>query len=137
MSKKHKYRMDAAEVRKLSDEEIGIELDAQRAKFFNVRSLMVTEKVEDFSQFGAHKRNIARLLTEQSARRHKTSTAPRASKTAKSAKKKAAKKTSQPATKPAGKGAKKASKSATSSTARSAAKTAKKSGGKAKAAVAK
>ena len=78
MSKKHQLKNE--DVRKFTDEELAIEITNQRGQHFNARSLMVTEKVEDHSQFKAHKRNVARLLTEQSARRHKASpkSAPKA-----------------------------------------------------------
>ena len=80
MSKKNQYRLGNEEVVKFTDEELEIEIQNQRGKHFNARSLMVTEKVEDHSQFKAHKRNIARLMTEQTARRHKAApkSAPKA-----------------------------------------------------------
>jgi ribosomal protein L29 len=67
MSKKH--RLKTEDVRKMTGEELSVELEAQRSKLFTARSQSVTEKVEDLSLFGEHKRNIARLLTEQNARR--------------------------------------------------------------------
>lgn len=69
MSKKHRLNMD--DVRKMTDEELSIELNTQRGRHFTLRTQSVTEKVEDHSQFGDLKKNIARLLTEQSARRAK------------------------------------------------------------------
>lgn len=67
--------MTPEEVRKLTAEEIKIELDRLRARLFTLRSQAVTEKVEDLSQFGKVKRDIARLLTEQNARRPKPESA--------------------------------------------------------------
>jgi large subunit ribosomal protein L29 len=61
--------MKAAEVRSLSDEEIREELKRLRGRLFTLRGQTVTEKVEDNSQFGKVRQDIARLLTEQSARR--------------------------------------------------------------------
>lgn len=61
--------MTGEEVRKLSDEEISIETKKLRDRLFELRSQRVTEKVEDNSQFGKVKRDIARLLTEQNARK--------------------------------------------------------------------
>lgn len=58
-----------AGVKKMTDEEIGLEIKALRAKHFTLRTQAVTEKVEDLSQFGVSKRNVARLLTEQNTRR--------------------------------------------------------------------
>lgn len=63
--------MNGTEVRQLSDEEIGVELKRLREKLFTMRSQQVTEKVEDTSQFGKVRKDIARLQTERTARRHK------------------------------------------------------------------
>jgi len=57
------------EVHALKDEEIGIELTRLREKLYTMRVQSVTEKVEDNSQFGKVRKDIARLLTEQSSRR--------------------------------------------------------------------
>jgi ribosomal protein L29 len=62
--------MNGKEVRALRDEEIKVELGRLRSKLFELRSQTVTEKVEDLSQFGKIRRDIARLLTESTARRH-------------------------------------------------------------------
>ncbi len=61
--------MKAKEVHKLSVEEIDIEVDRLRKKLFELRTQAVTEKIEDTSQFGKTKRDVARLLTERSTRR--------------------------------------------------------------------
>ena len=61
--------MNGEEVRKLSDEEISVEVRKLREKLFTLRSQTVTEKVEDSSQFGKIKKDIARLLTEQTSRK--------------------------------------------------------------------
>ncbi len=63
--------MKAKEVRKLSDEEIDVELVRLRKRTFELRTQAVTEKIEDTTQFGSTRRDIARLLTEQNARRRK------------------------------------------------------------------
>lgn len=60
--------MNANEVRKLSDEEITIELHRLRRKQFDLRCQTVTEKIEDTSQFEKVRRDVARLMTERSAR---------------------------------------------------------------------
>ncbi len=63
--------MKAKEVRKLSDEEIDVEVRRLRKRSFELRTQAVTEKIEDTTQFGETRRDIARLLTEQNARRRK------------------------------------------------------------------
>ena len=60
--------MTGKEVKKLSAEEVGIELKRLRDKLFGMRTQGVTEKVEDNSQFRKSRRDVARLLTERKAR---------------------------------------------------------------------
>ncbi len=60
--------MKSKEVRKFSDEEIGVEVKRLRRKLFELRTQAVTEKIQDTSQFGKTRRDVARLLTEQQAR---------------------------------------------------------------------
>jgi large subunit ribosomal protein L29 len=60
--------MTPNEVRKLDDEEIVIEVRRLRRELFDLRSQAVTEKITDTSRFGKIKKDIARLLTEQSSR---------------------------------------------------------------------
>ena len=60
--------MTGEEVRKLTEEELGVELNRLRGRLFTLRSQSVTEKVEDNSQFTNARRDIARVLTEQTAR---------------------------------------------------------------------
>ena len=60
--------MKANEVRKLSDEELVIEAKRLRRQFFDLRTQAVTEKIEDTSQFGKIRKDVARVLTEQNAR---------------------------------------------------------------------
>jgi large subunit ribosomal protein L29 len=60
--------MTPKEVRKLNDEEISVEIERLRRKQFELRSQAVTEKIEDTSQFAKIKKDVARLLTEQTAR---------------------------------------------------------------------
>ncbi|MHC4416049.1 MAG: 50S ribosomal protein L29 [Planctomycetota bacterium] len=64
--------MKAKEVHKLSDEEIEVEIQRLRRKHFDLRTQAVTEKIEDTSQFGKTRRDIARLLTERSARHRRS-----------------------------------------------------------------
>ncbi len=61
--------MDMKEIKKLNDEELGLESGRVRRAIFNLRSQVVTEKVKDSSQFGKLRTDLARLLTEVSARR--------------------------------------------------------------------
>lgn len=56
------------DIRKMRDEELGIELKRLREKLFSLRSQTVTEKVEDTSQLRKLRRGVARLLTERHAR---------------------------------------------------------------------
>ncbi len=63
--------MKAKEVHKLSDEEIEVEVVRLRKRSFELRTQAVTEKIEDTSQFASTRGDIARLLTERSARRKK------------------------------------------------------------------
>jgi large subunit ribosomal protein L29 len=60
--------MTGEEVRKLSDEEISVELNRLRRHLYDLRSQSVTEKLEDPTQLGKTKRDIARLMTETRAR---------------------------------------------------------------------
>ena len=66
--------MKAREVHKLSDEEIEVEVKRLRGKLFELRSQAVTEKIQDTSQFRKIRRDIARILTEQSMRAKASST---------------------------------------------------------------
>lgn len=61
--------MTGKEVRALKDEELTVELGRLRDRLFTLRSQSVTEKIEDNSQFTRIRRDIARLLTERTARR--------------------------------------------------------------------
>ncbi len=63
--------MKAIEVHKLSDEEIDVEVVRLRKRSFELRTQAVTEKIEDTSQFASTRADIARLLTERTARRIK------------------------------------------------------------------
>jgi large subunit ribosomal protein L29 len=60
--------MTGTEVRKLNDEEITVELANLRGKLLALKNKGVSEKIEDTSQFGKIRKDIARLLTEQTAR---------------------------------------------------------------------
>lgn len=70
--------MNGKEVRALKNEEIQVELKRLRAHLFTLRGQTVTEKVEDNSQFAKTRRDIARLLTERTARLHGKTGADRA-----------------------------------------------------------
>ena len=60
--------MNGTEVKAMKTPEIAEELGRLRAKLFALRNKSVSEKIEDSSQFGNIRRDIARLLTEQTAR---------------------------------------------------------------------
>lgn len=65
--------MTPAEVRNLRDDEIKAELKSLRAKQYELRTQTATEKVEDTSQFMKIRKDVARLLTEATARSAKSS----------------------------------------------------------------
>ncbi len=65
--------MKANEVHKLSNDELTVEVKRLRRWMFDLRTQAVTEKIEDTSQFKKTRRDIARLLTEQHARRSSVS----------------------------------------------------------------
>lgn len=60
--------MKAKEAHQMSVEEISQEVARLRRHLFDLRSQAVTEKLEDPSQLGKTRRDIARLLTEQKTR---------------------------------------------------------------------
>jgi ribosomal protein L29 len=61
--------MKAKAVHKLGDEELAIEVDNLRKRLFELKTQGVTEKIQDTSQFDKIRKDVARLLTEQSTRR--------------------------------------------------------------------
>lgn len=61
--------MKPQELRKMSDEELDIEVKRLRNKQFEIRTQAVTEKIHDTSRFGKLKHDIARVLTEQNIRK--------------------------------------------------------------------
>jgi len=65
--------MKAAEVKKLRDDEIAAEAARLRRKLYVLRAQTVTEKVKDTAQFKNHRKDLARVLTERSARSRKAS----------------------------------------------------------------
>lgn len=65
-SKKDKQFL--ADARKMSAEQLRAEVESGRSKLYTLRTQATTEKVEDISQFRKVRRNIARLLAEQTAR---------------------------------------------------------------------
>ena len=60
---------NATDAKKLSDDEIALEVARLRRKILDLRTQTVTEKVADNSQFRKSRTEIARLLTEANARR--------------------------------------------------------------------
>ncbi|MDF1809803.1 MAG: 50S ribosomal protein L29 [Phycisphaerales bacterium] len=60
--------MTGTEVRKLNDEEITVELGNLRGKLLALKNKSVSEKIEDTTQFSKIRKDVARLLTEQTAR---------------------------------------------------------------------
>ncbi len=66
--------MKAVEVRKMKDEEIKLELERLRRHLFDLKSQAVTEKLEDSSQLGKARKDVARLMTEHSNRKNSKAT---------------------------------------------------------------
>jgi ribosomal protein L29 len=64
--------MKGEDIRKLKDEEIGVELARLRGETLARRTKAVSEKIENTSETMNIRRHIARLLTEQTARRNAT-----------------------------------------------------------------
>ncbi len=60
--------MDGAEVRKMKDDEIKLELARLRTRLYDLRAQSVTDKVGDTSQYRSVRKDVARLLTERRAR---------------------------------------------------------------------
>ncbi|MSQ90075.1 MAG: 50S ribosomal protein L29 [Phycisphaerales bacterium] len=61
--------MDMKEIKKLNDEELGIETTRIRRVLFDLRSSVVSEKLKDTTKFVKTRVELARVLTEVSARR--------------------------------------------------------------------
>ncbi len=69
--KRGRLETDTKSERKVSalkDEELGAEVARLRERLMTLKSQSVSEKVHDNSQFGKIKRDIARLLGEQTRR---------------------------------------------------------------------
>ena len=60
--------MKAGEVKAMRDDEITVELKRLRDKLHTLRTQSLSEKIEDNSQFGDIRRDIARLKTESHRR---------------------------------------------------------------------
>lgn len=61
-------KLNAAEARKLKAEEIPLVLEQLRGKMLALRMQASSEKIEDTSQFGAIRRAVARVKSEQRRR---------------------------------------------------------------------
>lgn len=57
--------MKASEVHNMSLDELKVEEERLRKELFDLKSVAVTQKVENPKQFKSIKRDIARLLTER------------------------------------------------------------------------
>jgi large subunit ribosomal protein L29 len=60
--------MKYQEVKRMTGEEIDLEIDRMQRRLHDMRVQRVTDKVEDPSQFKKIRRDIARMLTERRAR---------------------------------------------------------------------
>lgn len=86
MGTNKKLMLTAAQARQLSNDEIKVEVKNLREKLFQLRVQRETEKVENTAQFKILRQNLARVLTERTARRHAAAPAkPAATKSAKPA----------------------------------------------------
>ena len=61
--------MKISEIRQLSDQELGSEIDRLSRHLFDLRTQAVTEKLEDPTMLSKTRRDIARILTVQRQRR--------------------------------------------------------------------
>ena len=68
--------MKAADVHKLSNEELQVERQRLRKKLFELRCQAVTEKLENPRQISKIRRDVARLLTEENGRKQKEISSP-------------------------------------------------------------
>ena len=66
--------MKPAEVRKLSNDDLKGEATRLRRELFDLRCQSTTEKVQDNSRIGKARKDLARVLTESTARRAGTQT---------------------------------------------------------------
>lgn len=69
MAKKTEDALSAANVRKYTDEELGLLLPKTRQELYQLRAKAVTEKMEQTSEFARLRKGIARMLTERNVRR--------------------------------------------------------------------
>jgi large subunit ribosomal protein L29 len=60
--------MTGAEVRGMKDDELKLTAAKLRTQLFDLRTKRVTETVEDTTQFGKIRKDIARVLTEKRSR---------------------------------------------------------------------
>ncbi|GDX99872.1 50S ribosomal protein L29 [Phycisphaerae bacterium] len=63
--------MTGAEVKALKDDELKLTVAKLRTQLFEMRTKRVTETVNDTSQFSKVRKDVARILTEQTARQKK------------------------------------------------------------------
>lgn len=64
--------MKPAEVKKLSTDDLKSEATRLRREIFDLRCQAVSEKIADNSRIGKARKDLARVLTEQTARKTKT-----------------------------------------------------------------
>ncbi len=63
--------MKAAEVHKMSNDELTVEAERLRRKLFDLRAQAVTQKLDNPRQLATMRRDVARILTEQKQRQSK------------------------------------------------------------------
>lgn len=67
--------MKPKELRELTDDEVGRHVRELKREGFNLRMQQVTGQLTDSAQIRKVRRDVARLLTEQTARQKKTAAA--------------------------------------------------------------
>ena len=55
--------MKTQEIHRMSNEELGVEVERLRRRLYELRCQSVTEKVENPNEIGAVRKDIARLMT--------------------------------------------------------------------------
>jgi len=77
MAATRKAKQALTDIRKQTDDDLVTEVYALREKLFKLRGQAVTDKIDDNSAFRKIRQEIARVLSEQAARRHKANPKPR------------------------------------------------------------
>ncbi|MDX2146932.1 MAG: 50S ribosomal protein L29 [Planctomycetota bacterium] len=66
-----KLKQVRLETRQMNDEALKADIQASRTRVYDLRTQLVTAKVEDTAEIRRTRRHVARLLTERAARAKK------------------------------------------------------------------